>query len=221
LFLLQCWNQTGNLFDGFDAGSSIDVSSMSFTAFDEAFASPEIDTAQLIELNKKLDDVPDKCDPDGDTVNVQASIDATIVVIKIAEHAFGNSTIVDDIKGGAQKLVDTIEVGISGLQNSTGCYFVACGWQETVDVLCVGMVQSLGWIATAELLLAVLCVPFAITVMIWMMRHGGHGPTRNNFPKDDIDEIPGYELSGAVSPQKGGSSADKYAVADAEEVYDA
>ena len=69
----------------------------------------------------------------------------------------------------------------------TGCYFIAQTWQDAVAVLCVDTIDAFLWIGTADMLLAGLAVPYAITMLCVMKRMGGHGPIKANRKTDDED----------------------------------
>tara|TARA_B110000211_G_C13549072_1_gene322789 strand:- start:27 stop:248 length:222 start_codon:yes stop_codon:yes gene_type:complete len=48
----------------------------------------------------------------------------------------------------------------------------------------------MGWIGTSELFLAILAMPYAITMLFIMKRFGGHGPIRGSH----VDEAEGYNM---------------------------
>merc|ERR1712166_816011 len=181
----SCWNSSSNLFDGFDGGDAIDTSAISFGDFAEKFGdnNPEIDTTGLDDLKDLLN---------GEDI-----------------QAFCNPTfkIVDIPKSGA-KLVAEITKAIVAIRAASTCYFLACGWQDTVNVICDGLITSVGFIATAELFLAAICIPFALFIMCIQKTHGGHGPIPNEAQDAKFDT--------SIEMGTKGGSADKYAVADAE-----
>ena len=43
------------------------------------------------------------------------------------------------------------------------------------------MIASLGWLGLAQMFIAGLAVPFAITVMVVMQRFGGHGAVKSEL----------------------------------------
>ena len=220
VLLLQCWNSTGNLFEGLDLDKSIDVDAINFDEFDEKFKAPKIPTDGIDTLIKKIGEIPADCDckngdcnvDGGHKIELVANAEAAKVQSKFAENKFNKSPLVNNIKTSASALVDSIKTAINGFKDATSCYFIACTWEETVDVICGGLIGSLGMLATMELLIAIFAFPFAVSVMVVMMRHGGHGPIRNDEAKDGGS---GYEL-----PMKNVASPQKYAVADAQ-VYNA
>ena len=199
------------MFEGLNLDDSIDVSSINFDDFDNAFKDVDIPTDGLDELRKFIADDNKfnvKCKGGaGDTAATEmaaldAAINATKSQCEIAEHGFQSSTTVADIQTSAQALVDTIKAAINAFIGATGCFFIACTWQETVGVICDGMVGSLGWLGTAQMFIAALSIPFAFAFMYIMKVMGGHGPVKNDMAAAD-----GVEMGG-VSPSK----ADKYAV---------
>lgn len=199
------------MFEGLNLDESIDVDSINFDNFDNAFADVAIPTKGLDALRTFIADDTEfnpRCKGGASqTAETQlAALDTAINATKsqcgIAEHGFKTSTTVDDIKTSAGALVDTIKVAINAFIGATGCFFIACTWQETVGVICDGMVGSLGWLGTAQMFIAALSIPFAFVFMYIMKVMGGHGPVKNDMAAAD-----GVEMGG-VSPSK----ADKYAV---------
>jgi len=189
-----CWNTTGNLFEGLGIDKSIDVNAINFDDFDTQFAAPEIPTEGLNTLLKVINnDVPANCKPNANLITtLKAKITDTNSSIIFAENAFAGSSIVADIKKSGSSLVETIKSAIVSFKDATGCYFIACTWQETVGVICDGMIASLGWLGLAQMFIAGLAVPFAITVMVVMQRFGGHGAVKSELgggvemtPKDN------------------------------------
>jgi len=231
-----CWNSTGNLFEGLDLDKSIDVSAINFDDFDTAFATPTIPTDGIDKLKEAIAKIPSMADPidpltgmqincdcgidmitggttclnDGKHIaKLQGNADATKAQCNKAEKAFKDTPIVADIKKSGKDLVATIIKAIGGFTSATQCYFIACTWEETVEVICGGFIGSLGMLASMEMCLAICAFPFAVLVMVIMMRHGGHGPVK----VDDASVKEGTEMTGVSSP-------DKYAVADPQ-VYNA
>jgi len=199
------------LFEGLNLDESIDVDSINFDDFDNAFAEVAIPTDGLVALQtfiaNDLEFYP-RCKGGmfqtaaTELEALDTAINATKSQCKIAEHGFVTSTTVADIQKSAGALVDTIKVAITAFIDATGCFFIACTWQETVGVICDGMVGSLGALGTAQMFIAILSIPFAFAFMYIMKVMGGHGPVKNDTAAAD-----GVEMGG-VSPSK----ADKYAV---------
>ena len=177
---------------------------MNFEEFDNAFEDVKISTDGLDKLKKAFADLTSPCKTGAGTeiVALNAAIDAAKSQCQETEHEFTTATTVADIKRSAKALVGTIEDAITAFIKATGCFFIACTWQETVGVICDGMVGSLGWLGTAQMFIAVLSIPFAFAFMYIMKVMGGHGPVKNDTAAAD-----GVEMGG-VSPSK----ADKYAV---------
>ena len=192
------------MFEGLNLDDSIDVSSINFEDFDKAFKDVKIPTDGLVTLQTAVDDLAANCKSTADTEidALDAAIDAAKSQCEVTEHGFASSTAVDDIKKSAQALVDTIKAAINAFIGATGCFFIACTWQETVGVICDGMVGSLGWLGTAQMFIAALSIPFAFAFMYIIKVMGRHGPVKNDMAAAD-----GVEMGG-VSPSK----ADKYAV---------
>ena len=192
------------MFEGLNLDESIDVDSINFDDFDNAFETVKIPTDGLDTLKKTVAEMQSNCKTGADTEidALNAAIDAAKSQCEVTELGFVTSTTVADIKRSAQALVDTIKVAITAFIDATGCFFIACTWQETVGVICDGMVGSLGALGTAQMFIAVLSIPFAFAFMYIMKVMGGHGPVKNDTAAAD-----GVEMGG-VSPSK----ADKYAV---------
>jgi hypothetical protein len=203
-----CWNSTGNLFEGLDLDKSIDVNAINFDDFDSAFATPTIPTDGIDELKEAIAQIPSiakggvincdcgtvviggvkegNCAVDGGHIaKLQGNADDTKTQCKKAEKAFADTPIVADIKKSGRALVGTITKAIDGFTSATQCYFIACTWEETVEVICGGFIGSLGMLASMELCLAIFAFPFAVLVMVIMKTHGGHGPV-----KKDADGTP-------------------------------
>ena len=192
------------MFEGLNLDESIDVDSINFDDFDNAFADVKIPTKGLVTLKDAVADLPTPCITGASTeiAALNAAIDAAKSHCEVTELGFVTSTTVADIQTSAGALVGTIKVAITAFIEKTNCYFIACTWQETVGVICDGMVGSLGWLGTAQMFIAVLSIPFAFAFMYIMKVMGGHGPVKNDTAAAD-----GVEMGG-VSPSK----ADKYAV---------
>jgi hypothetical protein len=192
------------LFEGLNLDESIDVDSINFDDFDNAFKDVKIPTDGLDKLKTAVADMQPSCKSTAGTeiAALNAAIEAAKSQCQETEHGFATATTVADIKRSAQALVDTIKVAINAFIGATGCFFIACTWQETVGVICDGMVGSLGWLGTAQMFIAILSIPFAFAFMYIMKVMGGHGPVKNDTAAAD-----GVEMGG-VSPSK----ADKYAV---------
>jgi len=208
----SCWNSSSNLFDGFDGGDAIDTSAISFGDFAEKFGdnNPEIDTTGLDDLKDLLngEDIQAFCNPTFKISDILTKTADTKLQVETAENAFATSTIVADITKSGAKLVAEITKAIVAIRAASTCYFLACGWQDTVDVICDGLITSVGFIATAELFLAAICIPFALFIMCIQKTHGGHGPIPNEAQDAKFDS--------SIEMGTKGGSADKYAVADAE-----
>ena len=212
--LYQCWNTTGNLFDGFDLEKAIDVEKLNFDNFTNAFANVNISTTGIDKLEAQLIATtfqPCRLGAEAAILDLDQSIAAARTQVEFAESAFNSSTTVADIKTNGEKVKKTIQVAIAELKVESQCYFIACTWTQTVDVLCGGFIGSLTWLATSQLLIAVLAIPYAITIMFVMQRMGGFGPIRNTD-----GACIGLELGGISSNKKAG---DKYASNDNKDDY--
>ena len=134
------------MFEGLNLDDSIDVSSINFDDFTNAFKEVKIPTKGLDTLKTAITDLSANCKSGAATEMeaLDAAIDAAKSHCEVTEHGFQSSTAVDDIKKSAQALVDTIKAAINAFIGATGCFFIACTWQETVGVICDGMVGSLG-----------------------------------------------------------------------------
>ena len=199
---------------GLDLDKSIDVNAINFDDFDSAFATPTIPTDGIDELKEAIAKIPSSMSAagiaKGDNINcdcgtvviggvkegncavdgghiakLQGNADDTKTQCKKAEKAFADTPIVADIKKSGRALVGTITKAINGFTSATQCYFIACTWEETVEVICGGFIGSLGMLASMELCLAIFAFPFALLVMVIMKTHGGHGPV-----KKDADGTP-------------------------------
>jgi len=203
-----CWNTTGNLFEGFELGKQVDVDALSFDNFTNTFANVNISTTGIDKLEAGLTAAsfaPCRTGAAAALTDLTKSINAARTQVEFAESAFQSSTTVADIKKNGEKVKKTIQVAVEGFKVESNCYFIACTWQETIDVLCTGgFVESLTWLATSQLLIAGLAIPYAITVMFVMQRMAGFGPIRNAEGSRF-----GLELGG-ISPQK--NAGEKYAM---------
>ena len=103
--------------------------------------------------------------------------------VEKAEKAFEDDPAADKIKESGDKLVGTLKCAVSSFKNVTKCYFVKTTWDEVADLVCSGVTESLFWLALAELTIAILAVPYAITTLCILKRHGGHGPLAHD---DDL-----------------------------------
>ena len=165
-----CWNKTGNLLDGLGLSDSIDVNSINFDAFDEQFGgtSVNIDTTELDKILIKLNNIDESnC---GSVTPVKNAVADVKVQVRSAESAFANSDTVEKLKTEGKALISLVKQAVLGFMEATNCWFVKIIWEETVDVMCVGMKEAIQWWGSAELFIGLVCLPFAITVLFMMKR---------------------------------------------------
>jgi len=187
-----CWSKDGNLFQGLNLDASIDVDSIDFSEFSSEFEKPEIDKAGLQSMKDAVTEIKKLTSPcvvgsSGNNPNadkadeVLTEIDTIDAQITKAEDAFAADPSAKNIKASGEELVNTLKCAVGSFKNVTKCYFIKTTWDEVADLVCTGVNGSLAWLAIAELLIAVFAVPYAVTTLCILKRHGGHGP----LPHDD------------------------------------
>ena len=98
------------------------------------------------------------------------------------EDAFNNNPAATKLITAGEATINTVKCAIKDFVAATGCYFIATTWDEVQKIMCGGVIGSFGWIGLSELLLAIIAVPYAITMLFILKRYGGHGPVRgDNF----------------------------------------
>ena len=212
-----CWNKTGNLFDGLKLNEKIKLDGINFDDFKKEFAGEgvNIDKEPVNDLKSFVEDkikLPDQCFGTKSNTASQMhelriatldTIDAVTNTIVFAEDAFNTNPSVDKLIASGENVVNTVKCAVKDFVVGTQCHFLATTWDQAVDVLCKGFIGSLSWIGTSELLLAVMAIPYAITLLFIIKREGGHGPIVATDPEEEKDQ--GVEVD-AVEIQM----ADKY-----------
>jgi hypothetical protein len=199
-----CWSKDGNLFQGLNLDASIDVDSIDFSEFSSEFETPKIDKDGLDKMREAVtkirDESPSQCNAPVNTAKANQVTDKINDIedqIKKAEDAFADDPSAKKIKESGESLVTTLKCAVGSFKNVTKCYFIKTTWEEVTDLVCTGVNGSLAWIAIAELLIAIFAVPYAVTTLCILKRHGGHGPlSHDDDDFTDAVEIKEIEVSG-------------------------
>ena len=146
------------------SGDAVEIDNSGVTALRTALTSLDADCSGAFSAHQ-LSELTTKCD----------EIDAQI---EVAEVAFQDNPAKIKIANEGKKLIDVLNCGLESFIAGSRCYFIAETWTDAVDVLCLGLIGSIGWIGASQLFLAVMAIPYAITMMFVMKRHGGHGPVK-------------------------------------------
>jgi len=176
-----CWDPSKNLFQGLGIDEQIQLDGIDFGNFTADFAAPKIDRSGIEEFDSRLREVPSACavDSTGRNFTHESLVQnqAVNASITTAEDGFATSPVPAALKASGEEVIRTLKCAVQGFENATRCTFIKDIWLETVDVLCNGMNGSVAWIATAELVIAILAMPYMVTVLFLLKRYAGHGPT--------------------------------------------
>ena len=201
-----CWNQTGNLFYGLKLNENINIDGINFDNFKKEFSDNgvDIDEEKVKQLYETIEGINLNC-----YNNIKPYMNETLKSvdwisnnITFAEEAFNTNPSADLLSASGEVLVGNVKCAIKDFVKSTGCYFIKTTWDDAVNVLCNDMIGSLAWIGTAHLFLAVLAIPYAITLMCLMKRIGGHGPVKAKGSNNDEVELIDIDNDGKISRNK-------------------
>lgn len=194
-----CWSESGNLFEGLGLDKQINVDSIDFSDFATSFAKPEIDDSGLTKMEEAITEIRTTnltCHNITELADEAENLIPPIrAQIKFSEDAFANDTSAQEILDSGESLVNTLLCAIGSFKNVTKCYFIKTTWDEVSDLICSGVNGSVAWLAICELLIAILAIPFVITMLIILQRHGGHGPMAHEDADDGGVEIKEVELN--------------------------
>jgi hypothetical protein len=187
-----CWNRTGNLFSGLGLDKQIKLDGINFTEFKEQFSNNgvEINKDSVSQLKSTIETIDLNCYNNSipllnKTVNC---VNWIIKNISYAENAFNTNPSAGLLSASGEKLISQVKCAINDFKVGTGCYFVAETWEDAMKVLCDDTIDSFHWIGTAELLIATVAVPYALTMMCIMKRMGGHGPIKSSHSSSVDDD---------------------------------
>ena len=187
-----CWNKTGNLFNGLGLDQAIDLNGINFDEFKEKFGSGsgvDIDKTAVSQLRTTVNDIDMSCYSDNSLYKNATlfAVDSITRNITFAENAFNTNPSVKKLTTSGEKLINRVKCAIQDFVRGTSCYFIAETWEDAMNVLCVEMFGAIGWIGMTQLLLAVLAIPYTITMLCIMKRMGGHGPLKASAEEDEED----------------------------------
>lgn len=126
------------------------------------------------------------------------------------EDAFNNNPAATKLITAGEATINTVKCAIKDFVAATGCYFIATTWDEVQKIMCGGVIGSFGWIGISELLLAIIAVPYAITMLFILKRYGGHGPVRGDNFEDKSGQY-GLEKNTGVEAEMVEIDAGDYA----------
>ncbi len=108
---------------------------------------------------------------------------------------FSEDETAQNIADAGKKLVGAVDTSICQFRAASGCYFIKTTWGRVSALLCDQVNASLFYIGLFQLLIAVLAIPYTITLLIINRRLGGHGPIKGNAYGVDSKGIQAIELA--------------------------
>jgi hypothetical protein len=203
---LQCWNETGNLFDGFGLNEVISTDDIDFGNLTESRENPEISDAGLIKLKKLLDDMNStspECFDSGNTGGAVTALYEAIAYSRLnvtqAEDNFKEDSTAKNLQESGEAIIFAVDEAICQFKNAATCFFIKRTWDDVSDLVCNQFNAGLSNMALYELLIAALAIPYALAMLCLNRKIGGHGPTKMDESAYSVDakEINAVELAGS------------------------
>jgi len=182
-----CWDETGNLFEGFDLDDVISIDDIDFGDLENSLSDPEVDDTGLTGMIDLLDEMrrtDQDCYYRANNNNNVAKLNESIAFaqqnVAWVKTNFSEDQTAKNIADGGKKIVEAVDTSVCQFKDASRCYFVKTTWTEVSDLLCDQFNESLFNIGLYQLLIAILAIPYTITLLVLNRRLGGHGPILGN-----------------------------------------
>jgi len=203
-----CWNETGNLFDGFGLNEVISTDDIDFGNLTESRENPDISDKGLIELKDALDKMNEtaatrpcfeSANNGGAVTDLYEAIAYARLNVTRAEDNFKEDNTAKNLQESGEAIVFAVDEAVCQFKNAATCFFIKTTWDEVTDLVCNQFNAGLSNIALYELLIAALAIPYTLAMLCLNRKIGGHGPTKMDESAYSVDakEINAVELAGS------------------------
>jgi len=202
-----CWNETGNLFDGFGLNEVINTDDIDFSDLANSRKNPKIGDEGLVALKKALDDMKttnnitkacfDAANTNNDVDEMYKAIAFSRSNVTRAEDNFKEDKTAENLQKSGEAIIFAVDEAVCQFKNAATCYFIKTTWDDVTNLVCDEFNASLSNMALYELLIAAMAIPYTLALLCLNKKIGGHGPVKTDESLYSVDakEIQAIELA--------------------------